>query len=670
MNDLRRDKTISLKPIKIIVTIILIAFILIFLCFIILKEFATKREYEDKVILNIYGKQRMHTQSISKDAVIIYTILLNRHTNSDDLYIIENNHHIDDIRESILNAKQSFSDILEATQRGYLTWDSYEINISSLIYKATSYIEEIKTLWSNFEDAIIILYEANEVNSQVTEAAIYITEHNAELLELSDQLQETILSESIKSSRRMELNLRALIILLSAITIIALFNLLRFIILPFNQLYLGLSQIGLSEIPVKPGFPTKKKVIPLVNEINAMFLKIEDLISLIQNINNNSSFTEILDFINVTFSRIIPYNYIGIALLNKNKTMLRASYGVSDGLVQGLPENLMGLSFELDDTSLGKLIQSGNPRIINDLEEYTREKPIKIYNQIILNAGIKASITLPLKVSGKPVGIIFFSSIKKNVYNEGHLNFLDTLANSIAISFYQNTYIDNIIYSSVLALAKLAEARDSDTGEHLDRIKTYSRVIAEILHKNEAYTDEATLEFISNIERYSPLHDIGKVGVPDSILLKPGKLTKEEYDEMKKHALYGAEVLRIAEQNMEGQGNSLFGLGIEIAEGHHEKWDGSGYPYGKKGPEIPLSARIVAIADVFDALTSRRPYKEPYSFEQSIEMINEGKGKHFDPNIIELVMSNKHRLKKVYRYFKEQAPSSYQDLDRILIEDH
>ncbi|TAH65190.1 MAG: HD domain-containing protein [Anaerolineaceae bacterium] len=648
---MKKNNALTLKPVRTIVIIILIAFVLILACFISLREYAAKRDYEDKILLNLYGKQRMYTQSISKDAGLIYTFLLNQNANNNDLYIIENGYRIDDIRESLRNSKQSFLEIFEATQSGYLTWDSYELNFSGFISKASSHIEDIKNLWLNFDNAIMIILEADEINSEVTEAALYINNHNLELLDYSEQIQEIILNESIKSSGRMEMLFRVLIVLFSAITIIALFHLVRFIILPFNQLYQGLSQIGLSEIPVKPGFPTKKKVIPMVNEISDIFLKIEDLISLIQNMNNNSSFTEILDFINTTFSKIIPYNYIGIALLSDDKTQLSASYGVSDGLVLGLPENLMGLSFELNETSLEELIQSGSSRIINDLEAYAADKPKKTYNQIILNAGIRASITLPLKVSGKPVGIIFFSSMNKNVYHEGHLNFLETLANSIAISFYQTTYIDNIIYSSVLALAKLAEARDSDTGEHLERMKTYSRIIAETLHENDMYANQVTWEFINNIERYSPLHDIGKVGVADSILQKPGNLTKEEFEEMKKHALYGAEVLRYAEQNMERQGHSLFGLGIEITEGHHEKWDGSGYPYGRKGLEIPLSARIVAIADVFDALTSRRPYKEPFSPEESFKIIEEGKGKHFDPDIVDLVMANKYRLKKAYKNF-------------------
>ncbi|HBI74146.1 MAG TPA: hypothetical protein DEG06_07780 [Lachnospiraceae bacterium] len=424
---------------------------------------------------------------------------------------------------------------------------------------------------------------------------------------------------------------------------------MRYIILPFNQMYEGISELGLMSYQFLPKLPTKKKVTPVIQEINDIFVKFNDLKSLIENMNNNGSFMGTLNFINQTFSGLIPYNYIGIALFIEDKKVIRASYGVSDGKVVGLPENLVGKSWPIDETSLGRLLQSGKARIINDLERYTENRPLKPYNKIILEAGIRASITLPLNLAGEPIGVIFFSSTQKNVYKEEHLNILRTLANSIAISFHQNIFIDDVIYSSILALAKLAEARDEDTGEHLERMKMYSRAIAEFLYESHKHEDEITLEYIEQIERFSPLHDIGKVGIRDGILLKPGKLTAEEFEEMKKHTTFGAEVLKSAEQNIVKYRRSLFGMGIEIAQNHHEKWDGSGYPCGKKGEEIPLSARIVAVADVFDALMSKRPYKEAFSTEKSFSIIQEGRGGHFDPEIVDVFVEHRAEIEKMCR---------------------
>jgi len=374
-----------------------------------------------------------------------------------------------------------------------------------------------------------------------------------------------------------------------------------------------------------------------------------DLISLIENINNSSSFIETLNFINQTFSAFIPYSYIGIALLDDDKRFIKASYGVSDGSIKGLPENIIGKFWELKQTSLWELVATGKPRIINDLEAYTQGKPITAYNKIIMDAGIKASITLPLMLSQEPVGIIFFSSNQKNVYTKEHIEILQTLATSIAISFKQNIIIENLIYSSIMAMAKLSEARDEDTGKHLGRIQEYSRFIAELLMEEEQYPAEIDLKFVDEIEKFSPLHDIGKVGIRDGILLKPAKLTADEFEEMKKHPLYGAEVLEAVEENIAKKGKSIFRMAIDIAKGHHEKWDGTGYPYGKKGEDIPLSARIVAVADVFDALTSKRPYKEAFSFDASLDIIRKDSGKHFDPTIVEIVLKHKERLKKLYK---------------------
>lgn len=389
------------------------------------------------------------------------------------------------------------------------------------------------------------------------------------------------------------------------------------------------------------------------------FYKFNHLISLIENINSNTSFMSTLNFISESFSEFVPYNYIGIALISEDKQYLKASYGVSDGTVIGLPEKIQGTTWLIQDTSLGHLIHSGEARIINSLEDYFAGKPMKFYNKIIWDAGIRSSITLPLKVSGEPVGVIFFSSTSTNVYNHEHLNFLRTLANSIAISLNQSIFVSDMVYSSILAMAKLTEARDEDTGDHLGRMSAYTRLLTELLYESGLYPEVIDFDYIENMERFSPLHDIGKVGIRDKILLKPSRLTPEEFEEMKKHTIYGAEVLRAAEEKMQKYHRQLFELGAEIAEGHHEKWDGSGYPYGSKGDEIPLSARIVAVADVFDALTSKRPYKEAYPFDKAINIIAEGEGKHFDPVITEVFLEHRFEFEQLYHQFQKNLVDAY-----------
>lgn len=186
----------------------------------------------------------------------------------------------------------------------------------------------------------------------------------------------------------------------------------------------------------------------------------------------------------------------------------------------------------------------------------------------------------------------------------------------------------------IFGLAKLAESRDTDTGEHLERIRTYVTLLAEQLEKSGTAIDERTTK---DIGLASSLHDIGKVGVPDRVLLKPGRLDADEYAEMQKHAAVGGDCLEAIGARL-GEDDFLQ-LAKEIAYGHHEKWDGTGYPAKVAGDSIPLSARIVALADVYDALRSRRPYKEPMSHEKAREIVLEGRGAHFDPAVVEAFLA-------------------------------
>ncbi len=188
---------------------------------------------------------------------------------------------------------------------------------------------------------------------------------------------------------------------------------------------------------------------------------------------------------------------------------------------------------------------------------------------------------------------------------------------------------------AMVGLASLAETRDSDTGFHIVRTQRYLQALAQYLawQKKKAFRFEP--KDIDLLVKSAPLHDIGKVGVPDSILLKPGKLTLSEFEEMKKHTVYGAEALAKAEL-VSGidDATSFLRTAREIALTHHEKWDGTGYPNGLKGEEIPASGRLMALADVYDALTSKRVYKDAMSHENAATIIREGSGTHFDPEVV------------------------------------
>lgn len=187
--------------------------------------------------------------------------------------------------------------------------------------------------------------------------------------------------------------------------------------------------------------------------------------------------------------------------------------------------------------------------------------------------------------------------------------------------------------ATILSLAKLTEYRDNETGRHLERIQEYSRLLALRLKDNKVDADYLNDEYIEALCLSSVLHDIGKVGIPDHVLLKPGKLTAEEFEEIKRHTLIGGRVLEEAEAL--NPSRSFLSLGKLVAYHHHERWDGTGYPFGLAGNDIPLSARIVAVADVYDALRSDRPYKTAYSHQEAMTIIRTGSGSHFDPAVVE-----------------------------------
>ena len=216
---------------------------------------------------------------------------------------------------------------------------------------------------------------------------------------------------------------------------------------------------------------------------------------------------------------------------------------------------------------------------------------------------------------------------------EGDL--LASIASSTAASVHnllRRNERDEAQQATILALARLAEQRDNETGKHLERVSQYCRLTAEGLRTDGFYRSTITDEWIRDLERSAPLHDIGKVGIPDAILLKPGKLDANEWSIMQTHAEIGAQCLRDVMEEHRCQG--FLQMSLDIAWCHHERWDGTGYPRGLKGADIPLAARILALADVYDALTTVRPYKQAWTHERAIGWLASVAGTHLDPDVV------------------------------------
>lgn len=193
--------------------------------------------------------------------------------------------------------------------------------------------------------------------------------------------------------------------------------------------------------------------------------------------------------------------------------------------------------------------------------------------------------------------------------------------------------------ATIFALTTLAEYRDNETGAHIRRTQHYVRAIGNHLLSMPSFRGVLDIETIELLYKSAPLHDIGKVGVPDAILRKPAPLSTEEFREMKRHTIYGRDAIARAEEFLEfGTQASFLRMAREIASGHHERWDGTGYPQGSSGADIPLPARIMAVADVYDALISKRVYKPAFSHQRALDIIEQGRGTHFDPDIVDVFL--------------------------------
>lgn len=256
-----------------------------------------------------------------------------------------------------------------------------------------------------------------------------------------------------------------------------------------------------------------------------------------------------------------------------------------------------------------------------------------------------------------------------SIYQEGLLGFSLRVASIVLIVltcvFVTNYYLEKLWrgYKSVsdaleegflLSLNALASARDNETGNHIIRTREYVRVLGQTLHKSSPYKEQISQKDVDLYTRAAPLHDIGKVGIPDHILKKNDKLSDSEWEIMKTHAALGESVLREAcPKDLKVKTSKLIDAAIQIAGGHHEKWDGSGYPRGLKGVQIPLAARLMAVADSFDALVSERVYKKSWSSAEAYEEIVGASGTRFDPIVIEAFISSFHEFEKISKKYKD-----------------
>ncbi len=385
--------------------------------------------------------------------------------------------------------------------------------------------------------------------------------------------------------------------------------------------------------------------------------QISDIITML---NRGKKTEEIFMTLNTTLKKIIPFNRLSLAMINDEDKSVVTKIVQSDDMI-----NLgVGERFPLPESSLQGVAMDKDTLLINDLEEYAREHPGSRNTSLLLAEGMKSSLVLPLIINNVTRGFLLFASERAKAFSSEHILFLKSISGQISFSIQRGELMDQLELhtknlehlvkvrtheilktqkTTIFALSKLAETRDHDTGEHLERIRNYSVLIAQIL-KYSGHELDITNLYLRDLYDSSILHDIGKVGIPDHILLKPGALTPEEFKLIMTHTTVGYQSLREASRDL-GE-NSFLKMAMEITLYHHEQWNGEGYPHGLKGTEIPLSARIVTIADIYDALISKRPYKDAYTHEQSVEIMKK-ESYRFDPLLFQIFLDNEAEFNRI-----------------------
>ncbi len=310
-----------------------------------------------------------------------------------------------------------------------------------------------------------------------------------------------------------------------------------------------------------------------------------------------------------------------------------------------------GFKEHLSETSLADLTSENDIRIINDLCHHYRNVHKSEATKMILSEGFCSSITVPMFTEKGLLGFIFINNEKKNAFTDADVQVVRQFTKILKSEIYNSYLMQELVAKTSEAFADLVEKKDNETGNHLLRVASYSKMIAE---KMMVHDKRVTPKMIREILWFAPLHDIGKVGIPDKILLKPGKLTPEEYDIMKEHVNIGLNVLYKMNNTLLSNTNiSFLDTCLSIIAEHHEKWDGSGYPKGLKGEEITIPGRIIAVADVFDALISKRVYKEAFSIEKAFDILTEGRGKHFAPQVVDIFLENRTEVENIIEQYKD-----------------
>lgn len=582
----------------------------------------------DYQILNLAGQMRVLANSFEYQAADFLSHRLLTGVAADDrdgdfLLRVQENAALYDRIIVGLQERELPADLIGRDEPLRCNWDS----------RSTSQLDRAVSQWRLFQADMAAARGDDPFRPRAVTVARFLAANGGALLRSTEELADAFQAMMEAKLRLIKMLVAAVLggALVAATAILLVMR--RSVLKPLDRMVAGFGQVAAGDLGFQVEPAGTVELGRLTEAFNHLSARLLSMFALMDRVGRGASVGETLDFIAAEFGRSLPLD--GLALLVSTPEDGRFVAEKASGIIAGWPE--------MSASVLSRTMGDSEPLVLSPAS-----CDGEVLAAFLQGCGAASALLVPLRSLRDGGALLVMVSRQTDAYPADHRRILGAIAAQVDGALARTLVMDGLVVASVQGLAKLAESRDPETGDHLVRMSLYSVYIAEELRRSPKYAAIIDRDYIRALHRFAPMHDIGKVGISDRVLLKPGRLDDEERHEMNRHPQIGAEVLQLCEQRMNELDRSVFHVGVEIAESHHEKWDGSGYPHGLSGTHIPLSARIVAVADVFDALTSKRPYKEAWSVDRAVAALRQDAGSHFDPDVVDAFLRCLPQVMPVY----------------------